>query len=527
MAYSKTPTYATYQTKQIPFVYKWDNRSGVSTPSLEKDAYSTNVIFEPVKNETTGQQWALAYKRDGCRAVSHQPYGAGYVNPYEYGTHVYSVYYSFPANALFITSLGGTVVGEASSGANDIQLEYFTALSAQKGAQWDDYSYEDGTVSTLVGYGGGSGSYIEFVGTNYNGAGFTASNFSPPTPPAFHTLNGDPTVLDGYVFVSSTDGSIWNSNLNDPHTWSPSNFISAENYSDRLFRIKRSGSYIVAFGSNSIEWFYDAANPTGSPLSVYPGATQKVGYVGGLATKGDTLYFVGTSNTGEYSLYSITGLKLQRISDFTFSRAVQHQGNTTFARTEIGYGTITIMNGHSIYNFSQLYEQTISYDLDSGLFTYLQFKGGLDMEIHSATVIPLISDHSSGLTDVLRYYSLFARSTENKIYVIQPQLYQDDGVNYTVTLQTSNYDFGTHRLKFGSRVALVCDQTSADSWCQVSYSTDDFQTFKTHSPINLSETYTPAFRLGAFRKVAFKVTYTDNFPMRFNNIEMDFDLGGS
>lgn len=302
--------------------------------------------------------------------------------------------------------------------------------------------------------------------------------------------------------------------MNDPLTWSPSNFITAESFGDGLKKIARSGSYIVAFGGDSIEFFYDAANPTGSPLSVYQGATKRIGYLGGLASIGDALFFVGKASGGTPTLYKIEGLKVTAVTDFTQSRSFQvnFDDALTFAA-----GNFVFLNGHTVYVWRTFTDDylPICYDLDTELFISLSFQD-LDCDLLQSTSFTFDGGGTS---------SLFCRQDDNKVYFYDSTVYQDDGVNYTVMLQTNNEDFDSRRNKFASRALIHADQTSSDSNVQINWTVDDYQTFTTARSVNLNDVYPATHALGLFRKIAFKLEYTDNFPMRFIGVELDYNIG--
>src|SRR5690606_29803769 len=68
-----------------------------------------------------------------------------------------------------------------------------------------------------------------------------------------------PVFFDSYIFVAQEDTSaIYNSDVDDITAWDPTNFLNAEQYADNLIALGKQVNYIVGFGRNSIEFFYDA-----------------------------------------------------------------------------------------------------------------------------------------------------------------------------------------------------------------------------------------------------------------------------
>lgn len=74
--------------------------------------------------------------------------------------------------------------------------------------------------------------------------------------------------LDGTFYVMESDGTIWNSTpaADDPTTWPTDGFLSAEFEPDSGVFLAKCLNYIVALGQWTTELFWDAGNPTGSPL---------------------------------------------------------------------------------------------------------------------------------------------------------------------------------------------------------------------------------------------------------------------
>ena len=81
--------------------------------------------------------------------------------------------------------------------------------------------------------------------------------------------------LDGTYYVMDKDGTIWGSDSNDVFSWTSLNQISAAIEPDGGVCLAKSGQYVVAFGNYTTEFFYDAGNATGSPLSPVQNGTLR------------------------------------------------------------------------------------------------------------------------------------------------------------------------------------------------------------------------------------------------------------
>ena len=108
---------------------------------------------------------------------------------------------------------------------------------------------------------------LKGTGTAYTLTGTAATGISDADYPSV-TVRGV-QYLDGTFYVMETDGTIWNSLAasDDPTSWPTDGFLSAEFEPDNGVFLAKALNYIVALGQWTIEMFWDAANPSGSPLS--------------------------------------------------------------------------------------------------------------------------------------------------------------------------------------------------------------------------------------------------------------------
>lgn len=134
------------------------------------------------------------------------------------------------------------------------------------------------------------------------------NNFPVTTSTSVRTLNG-------YIFVI-VGGDIYNSDLDLPDSWNTSDFISTEIYPDNVVALAKFKNYLVAFGQNTIEFFYDAANVSGSPLARQEGVLHNVGCVGQalVAESEDTIYWLSQTSSFNYSIWKLDNFKIEKVS---------------------------------------------------------------------------------------------------------------------------------------------------------------------------------------------------------------------
>lgn len=514
MSYTKTPVQSTDQTKTVPLLYNWDSRNDGT------DTYDTllkNALLEPV-----GQDKFHMLKRDGFEKVALTPAP----NFPIIGIYLWNKLNS-PNPILVVVTSDGTT-GNAFVqlyNANTLVQTSSVALANVNRADYDieftEYLFQSGVTNVFFTVKGQLVRIDDVLATTIVATAATAAIFSP-------------VFLDGYLFVS--DGTnIWNSNLNDPVTWSASNFLAVDSYPDAVRALARVGTYIVAFGTDSAQWFYDAANPTGTPLAANVGATRRVGYYGGLAKFGDDVLFIGNSSSSVPTLYRVTGLKLAPVASFQYARMWIKQAST-FATsvTSAPLGAIINLNGHNCYFVrtpstifpvpgpvpSNLSAQTYIYDLDSEAWSKIGYQAN-DFFLIKTSTLPY--SFTAGVP-IATWVSVLG---DGFVYRPNPTVYQDNGVNFEVRFRTPLMDFGTRRAKFGARILVTGDETSSSSLVNISWTNDDYKTFSTPRPVDMSFRFQPLYALGSFRARSFVMTYSDNFPMRWQSLELDYDQGSA
>lgn len=494
------------QNKQVSLLYNWDSRNAGN------DSYDTR--FENALAEPIGQEYFQIVKRDGSSKIT-LPDG-DHTSSVLLGFYYWSSATANPILACVFWNTSTTVLqninytvnildGTLSVLSTNTMGSGLVGVGLKTNITFQEYLFDDGHINLYMG-----GPTANQVWQLTSAGVLTTFNSATGT-------GGSLVFMDGYLFRGSTQ-DIFNSNLNDPTTWSASNFISVESYADQLIEIARVGSYIVAFSQDSIQYFYDAANPTGSPLSVVQGATKKIGYLGGLAPKGDEVYFVG-SEGGAASLYKLNGLKATPVVSFPFARMWSAYGG--LIQTPLR-GRIVSMNGHTCYYIEAAGQgdnnvQTYMYDLDGEQWIRLSYQATTNMWITSSQTFALATGFRREC-----YFSLY---NDGNLYKFNSTVYQDNGVNFTVTFRTPLMDFGSRRTKFGESLKLNGDMTSATSYANISWTDNDYQTFSTPRQVDLSKSYQQLWALGSFRARSFVLTYSDNFPMRFKTIELDYDIG--
>ena len=329
-----------------------------------------------------------------------------------------------------------------------------------------------------------------------------------------------PLYLNGYLFLIKKDtGDIYNSDNDDPFAWTSGEFIQAEISSDHALRLVKAKNYIVCLGYNSIEYFWDAGNTSGSPLSRNDSPVSSVGYVTGLQTIRDTTYFVGQDDEQNIGVFSINSFKVERVSNSVVDRTLQTFSSTANAKGQVTTninGHCISVDGHSFYVIVTP-QTTWVYDIDEKLWYEWKGSDGNGLKVEAVW----------GMYNGSCYMAI---KNQSFISVMSPSLYQDFGVNFTCQYTTEPVDAGTFNFKVLHRLLLDCSTTNltGTSNAVITWSDDDWASGTTLGPRNIN-VFSPSpyvSKLGRFRTRTFRISYTDNYPFFMMGLSLDINVMG-
>lgn len=474
-----------YDTVQLPVMTQLRNRSASSS----KDSIAYNVVFDvigdPLKAASTANKSAIMQKRGAFREL-HTVFGSGGTGRGLFFWNRTNQYYSVVGSKLYKTTTGGT--------STELQT-----LTTSSGKVWFDEA--DGAADVLIV---GDGTKLYSVSASDIVTELTDGDI--PTSPIC------PTAMDGYVFViRSGSDDIYNSDVDDPSAWTSTSFISAEMYPDNLVALNRAANYLVAFGQYSTEFFYNNANPTGSPLRRQDAVAIKVGLTArdSVGQVDKRLIFVGQSRSGDPGVWQFDGLTPSLVSDEYVDRILANEGTNIANAT----GWITRHKGHTLY-ILVLNARTIVYDMDQKLWIG-------DWSITNAGAHAVLPYKYA--TEGVNNTTVVLHNTDGKLYKLDPALYEDTAGSILCWLITERYNLGSQRWKRMFRVELVADKQSSGT-VSLEYSDDDYTTWETARTLDLTtRPYTKGTK--AFRRRAFRLKHTANADFRLEAIEVDFNDG--
>ena len=458
-----------------------DNRDQAGTA----DVIALNGFYDLLQNKSSREAKYHFVKRDGTELYPVTLTG----------TEIRGIHFWEDQDKLLVAYDTKIEVITASTGVSVTTLTPFVSTTGEVG--FTEFQYADGSVKVVAC----DGSRLITIDTS--NVVVTGSDPDQPT-----TMKPNIVYIDGYIFVIKAGTSdIYNSNLDNPLAFTAGDFITAEMLPDSLIRIARLRNYLVAFGSASIEYFYNAANASGSPLNRNDTPLKQVGLLGGMAFYGSQIYFVGQHETTGPEVMMLEDFKLEQISSPPLRRYIQP--DRTFK------AVVMTMGGRDFYVLN-VGDITYMMDLATQLWTRLAFKNTTEFPVSFATQVV-----RNGIGNT----SIFALEGSMQLHVFNPDVYQDAGTPFTVKLQTDPEMFDTIHNKFMSRLLVVCDRPRVNAILNISYTDDDYQTYSTPRPVNLNVDRPTLNRLGKFRRRAFVATFTENAPMRLKHFEVDFNIG--
>ena len=487
MAYDRSPVDDTTSTQRVKLTREINARDGGASG---KDEDLINVFIEPITNRAAQDNRHFIVKRSGTTQVVASVVSEA----------VRGIFFWEDESKLFYSVNNDIYVYNVNTGVSTTLSNPFGTTSGTVG--FCLFLYDNGTSVVCATDGT---TLVTISSTN------VVTTVTDPDIPTPHLPY--PIFLDGYLFLAKTGtASIYNSDLNDPTAWTAGNVIDAEMEGDDLVRLAKLNNYIVAFGSTSIEYFWDAAEATGSPLNRNDTPIKINSYLGGFSQFGNSLYYIGVNDGGQADIYKLTDFKIEELGTPTISRFL-NTANTNISTWSAG---IVSCKGHTFYVVNVGTQTTYVYDVDTKLWARWAYQ--------ATSVFPVTA--SCSVQTTANTYTYFALgTTSSAIYRFNDTLYQDDGTNFTCTIVTEASDFGTLNRKTMRRLSVIGDRPSSNASLGVQWSDDDYQTYSTARSVNLNQDLPCTYNLGWFRQRNFKLTFTANENMRLQELEVEINKG--
>lgn len=479
MAYSKNPVVQTYDTKRVNFIANPQQRNGTA----DKDFRLVNMMVEVINSPVGDQKKYYVKSRAGVSKAYSTATGAG--------------------RGLYYWVVSGTGYAMAAVGnkiySNGTAVLTLTTSTGKVG--FTEFVNSSGTVSLIVV--DGTKGYVFSTPSTYTE--ITDADFPTPHLPT-------PVFLDGYLFLAkSGTQDIYNSNLDAPLAWTAGDFISAEMYPDKIVALSKNNNYLYAIGSNSVEYFYDAANATGSPLARHTSAVQQFGTVS-LASVVQTekeVIMVGETYDGGHTVWTIDGFKEKEIGIPAVKSMLLAEGSNL---PNIFCFALRV-SGQKLYVIC-LTNKTLVYSFNTEMWS--EWRTGTGAFLGNCA-----TDGPTGSAYVLN-------ATTGDLYTMNENIFLDDTTAINCQITTSRLDFDNINRKFMSRLSLigdVPDDTLTDLAVTIQWSDDDYKTWSSSRTLTFTGDLPAIHQLGQFRRRAFRITYALPHLFRLEAMEVDINKG--
>jgi len=333
------------------------------------------------------------------------------------------------------------------------------------------------------------------------------------------SLNGFPSgagalasgsvFLDGYTVVATKLGQIYNSDPNDPFLWNPLNTIAVESDPDFVVAIVKHFNFIVAFGSWSTEFFYNAANAEGSPFLRQDSYKNEIGCADGnsVVQYQQSVIYVGKSKTYGKSVYKLDGFTPEKISDQYIEKYLNADTDT-----EIQAFAFRIA-GHTFYVMTlPNLDKTFVYDTDQKIwYEWTSYYSG--------------AEHAYKVWTATEFFvgTYGVDSTSGALYKVDTNTYSDNSQPIYWRVVTNNLDAGTRHRKFFESGEVIGDKVSGTM--SVNFSANDYNNFSAVRSIALNDPRSIIWQLGQSRYRAYQFLVTADIPLRLSDFELSVQAG--
>ena len=381
--------------------------------------------------------------------------------------------------------------------------------------------------------------------------------------------------LDGRFFVMNVAGEIYQSALENAASWSALEFIGTQIEPDQGVYLAKHNNYLAAFKQYSTEFFYDAANATGSILAPVQNAAFKVGCASDASVKemAGTVVWMGQTKDGfGRGIFRLQGMAPEKISTPQIDKILNADSLATV------YSWSANVGSHLLYGLTLVTAGvTLVYDFTTSLwsfFTYLA-SSGVTKTVTAVTAAGVVTSAAHGysdgditliaatnasfngwhvVTDVTTdtfqlqatgaafsgsgtsvkhteaYFPVIASTSANgkqymqhatsgALYEFSQSVYIDAIGAIAARVRTPKMDNESTKYKTMASAELIGDKVS--STAAIRYSDDDYATNSVFRPVDLSATRSKIRRLGNFRRRSFEILHLKNALLRLEAIEVE------
>ena len=418
---------------------------------------------------------------------------------------------------------------------------------------------------------------------------FTFDIAGSPATPATGTITavaGSTTVrgivnLDEYFFVMDVFGKIYNSAYGDPTSWNALDFIQANGEPGSGKAIYRNLNYVVALKEWSTEFFYNAGNATGSPLSRVDNGFTLIGCVHGdsVAELDGKLVWVSQVRQQGRSVHVMLGTQQEEISDPSICRILEQDPFDEVYAYGIKLGQqsyyVLVLPGSHLTLVCNLASKawvqwtSMASIATARVVTSLTQTGGVATMVPAATtdlydgclvtitgatpsdyngvhllsrvsdtewVFPIGSTTAATATGTITYNgftedyfaygfstycnnaNLLLHATSGAVVKVQETSFMDVTLPILLSATTQEVDDGSTKNKTIGKLEIIGNKVA--STALVRWTDDDYTSYSAFRMVDLSAARAQLRRCGDFRRRAFEVRFSDAVGVQLTELEM-------
>ena len=341
--------------------------------------------------------------------------------------------------------------------------------------------------------------------------------------------------IDGYLFAVSSNGNkIYNSGTaNALTTWATTDFIDAEQFGDPTIWIDKHKNYLVAFGSNSVEFFYNSGIEVGSPVTRQESYASRIGIrsvsPGRFTARiGDTLYFVGKSSTNSLSLYKIENFQVKEVQGQWAGSVMNFESILSPGNAFATYGVQTVIINNN--PMVQVFTQNEAGTMVNSIMYFPKEDAWWQLSADGSTFPhPNYQVGSNFYESTYGFPFTLSKTSEagSTITIWEPD--QAHATSITAYIYSEVVDLGTNRWKHLARMDAIGEYGNNSVTLSYNFTPDYSQTYTSCGAITQSsigkQNNVSWYNLGAVRRGSFKFAMSGTSHAIHEGLDLEYTVG--
>lgn len=404
------------------------------------------------------------------------------------------------------------------------------------------YIFELGDYLVILDPDNNEGWYINSA-TSTTVTAISDLDFPPNQTPALNLAKGG-AVVNGVLYVPTEEGQVYGCESLNPTSWVATNVLSAEYEPDDIVLLFEQGTNIAVCGSRTIEFFYDAANPTGSALRPRTDIQLTIGAANqhSFWSDNNNSFFLGLSQTGEIGAYVMVDTAIRKVSttdidSFLTSTVTTENKSVVCSGFAIGGRVFYLVTTYQVVTDPSSIT-TLAYDLTTDTWAVWDLQQVADCPVVDFTkstrtkigkgilldgkIITIADDYVPNDRTLASGWVQDGWVEEGWV-----SSQSTDGTPIDVEIIFGRNDLGIRDRKFVSSYRIVAKPTGTSQTASLSWSDCADNSYITPRNLDLSLPGQRLSRCGAFRSRNMKLTHSSSERVPIDGIEVELEAGTS